>query len=490
LLIRAVALTSAVRRVTIQPEFTAWRRAAKQLLAEGVPPEKVLFDDGSEGLLPGLESDEPPAAEGVELRLPRKFVDQLRLGAHHRDAERWGLLYRLVWRLTHEDRDLLRNLSDPDLRRLDIMTKAVRRCIHKTHAFVRFRKIDRDDGEAYVAWHRPDQLSLPLSAPFFRDRFGPLRWSILTPDQSVHWHGEGSGHSLCFTEGVPREEAPAGDALEELWSTYYAHIFNPARIKLKAMKAELPVRHWATLPEAAAIPDMLAAAPERVAKMVAATKNAKTKKLSAEPYLPESRALPDLRKAAQACEGCPLHEDATQVVFGQGPADAVCVFVGEQPGDKEDLAGKPFIGPAGQLMDDMLAAAGVDREQVYVTNTVKHFKHEQRGRLRLHVKPGAREITACKPWLEAELEAIRPPMLVALGATAAQALMGRTFKVTESRGEVMTEAKHAPWFMATIHPSAILRIPDDYEKARARQGFISDMRKVASQMNAELAKRA
>ena len=485
-----------MRRVPIARDFPSWRRAARRLLGEGVSPDQVLFDDGGgESLLPGVADDAPAGGAGVELRLPRPFVGQLRLAAHHRDEGRWALLYRLVWRLTHEDPDLLRNVSDPDLRRLDAMTKAVRRDVHKTHAFVRFRRVEDESapgGEAFVAWHRPDHFSLRLSAPHFQGRFGAMRWSILTPDESAHWPGEpgegdeGAGHSLCFGDGVPRSEAPAADALEELWATYYAHIFNPARIKLKAMKAELPVRHWATLPEAAAIPDMLAAAPERVAKMVAATTNAK--KLSAEPFLPESRELDDLRQAAHGCRGCPLYEPATQVVFGEGPQDAVCVFVGEQPGDKEDLAGRPFVGPAGQLMDDMLDAAGVDRSKVYVTNTVKHFKFQQRGRLRLHAKPSAREVTACKPWLQAEMQAIKPPMLVALGATAAQAIMGRTFKVTQSRGEVMN-SDLAPWFMATIHPSAILRIPDDYDKARARQGFVGDMKKVAEQMQAELAKR-
>ena len=363
------------------------------------------------------------------------------------------------------------------------MTKAVRRDIHKTHAFVRFRKIEDDGGERYVAWHRPEQLSLPLSVPFFRDRFRVMRWSILTPDESAHWEGaevKGEGHEVRFTEGVPRRAAPDTDALEDLWITYYRHIFNPARIKLRAMKAELPMRHWPTLPETAAIPSMLAEADQRVQQMAAATRTPKT---SAADYLPpEPKSLDQLREAAAGCRGCPLWEPATQTVFGRGPATARVMFVGEQPGDNEDRLGEPFVGPAGQLMDELLDEAGVDRSLIYVTNTVKHFKHEMKGTFRLHKKPGAREINACKPWLEAEIGQVKPDMIVALGATAAQALMGRDFRVTQSRGEVVDSGRGASKFMATIHPSAILRIPDDEPRAKAKADFVHDMRRVAKQL--------
>jgi uracil-DNA glycosylase family protein len=174
-------------------------------------------------------------------------------------------------------------------------------------------------------------------------------------------------------------------------------------------------------------------------------------------------------------------QGATQAVFGEGPAGAPCVLVGEQPGDAEDKAGKPFVGPAGRLMDELLEEAGLDRRVVYVTNAVKHFRFEQRGKRRLHSKPLTRHINACLPWLEAEAKALNPRMMVALGGTAAQAIMGSGFKVTKQRGKVL-RCPYAPWFMATLHPSAILRVPDAEARREARAMFIDDMRIVAREL--------
>jgi len=177
---------------------------------------------------------------------------------------------------------------------------------------------------------------------------------------------------------------------------------------------------------------------------------------SAAEFLPHRRNLPSLRKAAETCRGCPLYANATQTVFGEGPNTARAVFVGEQPGDVEDRAGRPFVGPAGRLFDELLDAAGIDRRQIYVTNAVKHFKWKPQGKRRLHAKPSSREIFACRPWLQAELEAIEPELLICLGATAAQSLLGRGFKLTQRRGEPFA-SDWAAWTLATYHPSAVLR---------------------------------
>jgi uracil-DNA glycosylase family protein len=185
-----------------------------------------------------------------------------------------------------------------------------------------------------------------------------------------------------------------------------------------------------------------------------------------------------LARAAQGCKGCRLYCNATQAVFGEGPVDAAIVMVGEQPGDSEDRQGKPFVGPAGRLLDEVMQRIGLPRDEVYLTNAVKHFKFEPRGTRRIHAKPSAREIAACRPWLEAELQIIKPAMLVCLGATAAQSLLGRDFRITKSRGEVM-KTHWAPWTMATLHPSALLRIPDPDMRDRAMTDFESDLRKVA-----------
>jgi len=193
--------------------------------------------------------------------------------------------------------------------------------------------------------------------------------------------------------------------------------------------------------------------------------------------LPERPTLTRLRLAAADCRACPLYERGTQTVFGAGAAHAELMFVGEQPGDEEDKRGQPFVGPAGRLLDRALEEAGIDRRHVYVTNAVKHFKWEPRGKRRIHQKPNAREIAACHSWLEAELEVVRPRVIVCLGATAAQALLGRDFKVTQRRGEIIE--RDGRTFMATVHPSAVLRSPDDETRHRELARFIIDLKRLA-----------
>jgi len=197
--------------------------------------------------------------------------------------------------------------------------------------------------------------------------------------------------------------------------------------------------------------------------------------------VPDTRNLRKLREVAAACKACDLWKTGTQTVFGEGSSSAEIVFVGEQPGDKEDLAGKPFVGPAGRVFDEGLAAAGIDRRLAYVTNAVKHFKWEARGKRRIHQKPNAAELAACRPWLDAELEAVRPKVLVPLGATAAQALLGRQFRVSKDRGRPI-DSDLAPYVLATVHPSSILRQRTDEERAAAMADFIADLKVVAQLM--------
>jgi len=200
---------------------------------------------------------------------------------------------------------------------------------------------------------------------------------------------------------------------------------------------------------------------------------------TAAPLVPARPTLRALRQAAASCRACPLWKLGTQTVFGEGPAKARAIFIGEQPGDQEDRAGRPFVGPSGHLLDEALVAAGIDRSTIYVTNAVKHFKWEPAGKRRLHKKPNAREIAACRPWLEAELAVLRPQLVVALGATAAQTLMGPQFRITQQRGQNI-EVAWAGAFVATIHPSAILRMRGD-DRATAMASFIADL-KVAARL--------
>jgi uracil-DNA glycosylase family protein len=197
--------------------------------------------------------------------------------------------------------------------------------------------------------------------------------------------------------------------------------------------------------------------------------------MGAEEFLPDQMSLPSLREAAEGCHGCDLWENATQTVFGEGASKATMMLVGEQPGDREDIEGKPFVGPAGRVLDAGLEAAGIPRSGVYVTNAVKHFRWTRRGKRRLHEKPNSQQIRACKPWLEAEIQAMRPRLLVLMGATAAQSVLGPTFRVTQHRGKRLPTPYGVP-AVATVHPSSILRAPDDAARDEAMQAFVEDLR--------------
>jgi DNA polymerase len=203
--------------------------------------------------------------------------------------------------------------------------------------------------------------------------------------------------------------------------------------------------------------------------------------VTAADFIPENASLQKLREASQGCRGCDLWENASQTVFGEGPAPAPLMLVGEQPGDREDKEGSPFVGPAGRLLDEALEAAGLNRDEVYVSNVVKHFKWTPKGKRRIHQKPNAQEISACVPWLREELARVQPKVLVCLGATAAQALLGRSFKVTQHRGEPV-ESDLAPCVMATVHPSSILRARDDESRRLEMKAFVQDLEAAASKV--------
>jgi probable DNA metabolism protein len=249
--------------------FDEWRNMARELLAEAVSPDGVLWMEeaglfGQNGIEVAGQMGEPRR----KVRVPATFFDQAKTAAAHRSPERWGLLYRIVWRLSRsEGRGLLGCATDPDIRALDQLVRAVRRDIHKMHAFVRFRRVGmREDREQYVSWFEPDHRIVRLAAGFFQRRFTGMDWSILTPDECVHWDGT----RLQFTPGVERSAAPEPDELEELWRAYYRSIFNPARLKVKAMQSEMPKKYWANLPEAELIGELIAQSRGRVEDMLAA----------------------------------------------------------------------------------------------------------------------------------------------------------------------------------------------------------------------------
>ena len=473
-------------------DFAGWRQAARRLVMNHVEPADIIWHikGGAHDLLEELSAPVLPEPVEGTFNVPAKFIELARTAILHRAPQRFALLYRLLFRLK-SNHDLLEIATDPDVAELTAMAKAVRRDEHKMHAFVRFREIGRERQARYVAWFEPEHHIVELAAPFFARRFADMPWSILTPDLCAHWDGS----RISFTPGVAKAEAPSEDRLEEVWRRYYASIFNPARLKVKAMEKEMPKKYWQNLPEASLIKPLIASATQRTGAMIAepGTEPHKPQKrveetaMTRKPKAKESKTHDDaadletLREEAAHCRACPLWKNATQTVFGEGPAHAPIMLVGEQPGDKEDLAGHPFVGPAGQMLDRALEEAGIDRTKVYVTNAVKHFKFVPRGKIRLHQKPATPEIKACRQWYERELAAIRPALVVALGATAAQSVFGKITPVNKSRGHVV-DLPDGIKAMVTVHPSYLLRLPDADAKAREYERFIEDLKLAAQAM--------
>jgi DNA polymerase len=317
-----------VRTIAIEPTFESWQAAARALLREKVPPPQVRWREASDSRQGSLHAE---VGSPGTVKVPRQFVELARQVATTSDPARWQVLYDTLWRLVHENRDLLKDTHDPGIRRLHALLS------HKT--------------------------------------------------------------------AEPAREGAAS-------------------------------------------------------------------------FVPERAGLAELRVAAAQCTGCDLHRHATQTVFGRGSADARIVFIGEMPGDQEDRQGMPFVGPAGEVFDRALAEAGLEREKVYVTNAVKHFKFEQRGKRRIHQTPRASEVQACRPWLEAELTLIKPDILVCLGATAARAILGDQFRITKDRGR-FAPTRWASKTIATYHPSAVLRGETEAQQAELYAMLVTDLQLVA-----------
>ena len=470
-----------------ETDFGGWRDAARALAMAGIAPEAVTWRlPGHGGDLFDVRSltDLPPPGDAPRLSVPKDFIATAERVICHRDPARFARLYRLLWRQQRE-RHLLANAADDDVAWAQACDKAIRRDRHKMHAFVRFRKVgERTDlshttREQFAAWFEPEHRITELAAPFFQRRFANMDWAIVTPEKTAIWDGE----TLSFAPGGTRADVPDEDAVEDQWRTYFASIFNPARLKTKAMTAEMPKKYWRNLPEASLIPELINSAQMRTRAMEETAVSSPGKLARIVAKRPEetadiraaAKSLDAAAKAVQHCTRCPLYHNASQAVFGEGPRDAPLMIVGEQPGDQEDIAGKPFVGPAGQLLDKALGEAGIDRDAAYVTNAVKHFKFEQRGRRRQHAKPSASEIDHCNVWIEIERKLIKPRVIVMLGATAARGIMGKTMKIGENRGRSIALEDEASGLI-TVHPSYLLRLRGgEAEKQAEYQRFVTDL---------------
>uniref|UniRef100_UPI000684D8EC UdgX family uracil-DNA binding protein n=1 Tax=Paracoccus sp. N5 TaxID=1101189 RepID=UPI000684D8EC len=466
----------------------AGRGPPRRLASARIEPGAVTWAEA--GTAPDLFGAEPlPPPGGHPVRATPDFLALCRQVGFHGDPQRWSLLYTALLR-TQEQRDLLADPTDPLVIRLQALARSVRRDIHKMHAFLRFHELPATGPRRrFAAWFEPEHPILQAAAPFFARRFADMDWRIVTPEGVAHFDG-----ALRFSEPVPRPDLPP-DASHALWQTYFANIFNPARIKTRAMRSEMPLKYWKNLPETRLVPRMLADAPRRVAAMAAAGASEApgfAAKVIARLRLPTDEAAPatleQARAQAAACRRCDLCHAATRTVWGEGDPDAALMIVGEAPGDHEDLRGRPFVGPAGQLLRAVLAEVGLDPDRAWLTNAVKHFKFAPQGKRRLHRNPSAAEIDHCRWWLNQERRLVAPRLTVALGASAALALTGRKAPLTARRGSVEPALDGGP-VLLTWHPSLILRLPAA-EARTARSDFAADFARAAAMLGAQARSRS
>jgi uracil-DNA glycosylase len=432
----AWGLLSIMRHIVLKNEidWDGWRRASRALIFAGAEPRTLTWSVGG-------ENESLPEASGT-FHVPRALVSLASVAIQAREPDRFGLLYSLVWRVNAGEK-LLEDDSDPDLSLARRMALAVRADSHRMRTAVRFLPVVEEDGRTrFVGWFEPAHFVLPANAQLIARRHPELVWSIVTPDGAAHWDGS----SLLFGSGL--RHAADDEALQAWWEMHRHQLLEQATPEVSVPEAE-------ALDEAPRSPDRPALGPVV---------------LHSKPDLALQRA----GKEASGCHRCPLYQPATQTVFGEGPADAAVMFVGEQPGDQEDTIGRPFVGPAGQMMDRAMEEAGIDRRTVYVTNAVKHFKFTPRGRRRIHQTPEVPEIQACGFWLDVERVHVRASLLVLMGGSAARAVLGRAVTISRERGRVFAMADGQKVFV-TVHPSFLLRIPDAAAKARAYDEFVRDL---------------
>ncbi len=488
--------TLGLRTCVVEGGYPHWRSLALAAIDAGLPPDAVTWID--QGQAPGAQAGDaqmglayagegdsggetadpsrlPTAAAPAKpgLRVSKAFAQLLQEAALYRSPQRWSLLYRALWRWAQGDRSAA-SAADEDGARLNAMSKAVRRAHHDMIAYLRFRRREPGGVPEYVAWYAPDHDVLASAADHFARRMGSTSWWIATPQGAALW----DGRTLTFSP-VPAD-APAlqadaqDDQIEPLWLVYYKSIFNPARLNETALQQRMPVRFWKGLPEGPLIPGLVAEArngarrdgqADAVGQM-----RGKTIAIEHEAAQPQ-RAAPS---TLEDCRRCELWRHATQAVPGEGPPSARLMLIGEQPGDHEDLSGRAFIGPAGQVLDEALAQAGVARDSVYLTNAVKHFKWEPRGKQRLHKTPGQREVEACSHWLQEEVQRLRPAVIVTLGATALKAVLGPKASLQAHLGQPLRVGDS--WVIATWHPSYALRVQGGLSRADVVAGMTQALR--------------
>ena len=419
-----------------ETDWDGWRAATRAHVLSGTPPEAITWSIGGAG-------DPLPTGTG-SFGVSRQLVALAAQAIQAHEPTRFDLLYRLVWR-AQAGEPVLELQGDPELTQARRLALAVRAEAHRMRTHLRFLPVD---GPAYLGWYAPAHFVLEANAQLLARRFAALRFTILTPDASADWDGT----SLRFGAGLDAAAVPDDAALAAQWRDYGPDMLDAARIGTAVPEAE-------ALDEDPRPPDQPALGPVVLP-------------------VPTDVALRGAATEAVGCRRCPLGEPATQTVFGEGPADAPLLFIGEQPGDQEDIIGRPFVGPAGQMLDRALEEAGIDRRRIYITNAVKHFKFTPRGTRRIHQTPEAPEIQVCRFWLDVERMRLRPKLTILMGGTAARALLGRPVTIGRERGRAFALPDGARGFI-TVHPSFLLRVPDEETKAREYERFVTDLREAA-----------
>jgi probable DNA metabolism protein len=456
--------------------LAVWREKARIAISLNIDPDKLSWNEGADGLFSA--NPLPLVGSDKEIRVAPAFFDLVKSVIWHSDPQRFSMLYRALWRVVHADGHPLSPVDSLGAK-LHRMAKSVRRDIHKMHAFVRFQEMPSEgERRRFVAWFEPDHFIVEPGSRFFANRFADMDWMIATPSLCASFDGDW----VKFAKFTGKPLLP-GDDIATLWGTYFSNIFNPARIKLNAMRSEMPVKYWKNMPETQLIPAMLADAKERVQRMQDAMPKAPragaqriTERYRARFTEPSDQpaSLEQMGASLQKCQRCQLCEMATKAVPGRGSHQASLMIVGEQPGDREDLEGKAFVGPAGTLLTQTMAEAGVEVGEVYLTNAVKHFKFKVNGKRRIHQNPNRSEIDHCRWWLEQELSLVKPKLVLSLGASAAYSLTERVEKQSQRRGKIEMR-QDGLGVLFSWHPSYILRLPNRADQQAALSELRSDL---------------
>ena len=416
-------------------DWDTWRRAARAFVLAGVAPEDLTWTVGEEA------GAVPDASGGFTL--PRALVALLASAFQAREPERLPLLYTVLWRAHHEGLTLA-DAEDPDLRLARRWALAVRADAHRMRAHLRFLSVQSAKTPCFLGWYRPDHFVLEANTRLLARWTPETCFAIVTPDGTGHH----DPHGIRFGAGLGD---PGDDAtLRAWWDDHHAAILEAAHPGHGMPEAE-------SLDESPRPFDRPPLAPVVLP--------------------PRGHATAHLNREARTCTRCDLAGPATQTVFGEGPEGAAVMFIGEQPGDQEDTIGRPFVGPAGQLLDEALEEAGIDRRLIYITNAVKHFKFVRRGGRRIHEAPNVEEIGICRTWLDSERQTVKPRLLVLLGGSAGRAVLGRAVAVTRERGRPFRLANGTTVFL-TVHPSYLLRQPNPETRRREHENFLKDLRAI------------